>query len=209
MKNNLLFSTALVAAAFAATDARAEKDQVWAIDGNHTVESAIVLQENSDQYIKGVVFTGNANVLIDGIRQHGGDAPEDETLKGKYTRNTITDNTGAGAKGGFVDIQSGTATIANGGSIEVTDLTISGGTVNVNGGDIRLLNTDDAEAIKNNGWTTGSLLNAKNLQMSGGTVNVSDGAIIGGENMKVSGGMLMLKPLNWPQCRLPTLMETV
>ncbi len=99
MKNNLLFSTALVAAAFAATDARAEKDQVWAIDGNHTVESAIVLQENSDQYIKGVVFTGNANVLIDGIRQHGGDAPEDETLKGKYTRNTITDNTGAGAKG--------------------------------------------------------------------------------------------------------------
>lgn len=193
MKNNLLFSTALVAAAFAATDARAEKDQVWAIDGNHTVESAIVLQENSDQYIKGVVFTGNANVLIDGIRQHGGDAPEDETLKGKYTRNTITDNTGAGAKGGFVDIQSGTATITNGGSIEVTDLTISGGTVNVNGGDIRLLNTDDAEAIKNNGWTTGSLLNAKNLQMSGGTVNVSDGAIIGGENMKVSGGMLNVR----------------
>ena len=164
MKNKLLFTTALVAAAMTASVSYAD-DVVY--EGNYT-DSQFVTTEG-EFTIKNVTASGVSAV-------EGGD----------YVRNGIFGTlNGQGYNQGEATF-TGTANITNGGGIEVGTVKVSDGAViNISGQNDLL---PDSEAPGREDYHKGSILAGYNgIAINGGTINLSDGGmLIAGTKEKIA-----------------------
>ena len=156
MKNKLLFTTALVAAALTASVSYAD-DVVY--EGNYSSSETRVTDAAGDFIIK--------NVTASGVFQEDKD----------YVRNGIFgDKAGTDYNTGNATF-TGTANITNGGGIEVGNVTVSDGAViNISGQNDLLPGTtvDDRKD-----YHKGSILAGYNgIAINGGTINLSDGGML-------------------------------
>ena len=155
MKNKLLFTTALVAAAMTASVSYAD-DVVY--EGNYT-DSQFVTTEGE--------FT------IENVTASGVSAVEG----GDYVRNGIFGTLdGQGYNQGNATF-TGTANITNGGGIEVGNVEVSkGAVINISGQNDLLPGTDDDDRKD---YHKGSILAGYNgIAINGGTINLSDGGML-------------------------------
>ena len=157
MKNKLLFTTALVAAAMTASVSYAAENKVY--EGNYS-SSETRVTDAADEFTIG-------NVTASGVFQEGQD----------YVRNGIFGTLdGQGYNQGNATF-TGTANITNGGGIEVGQVEVSkGAVINISGQNDLLPGTTEEDRKD---YHKGSILAGYNgIAINGGTINLSDGGML-------------------------------
>ena len=156
MKNKLLFTTALVAAALTASVSYAD-DVVY--EGNYS-SSETRVTDAADNFTIG-------NVTASGVFQEGQD----------YVRNGIFGTLDAQGYNTGNATFTGTANITNGGGIEVGKVEVSkGAVINISGQNDLLPGTTEEDRED---YHKGSILAGyKGITINGGTINLSDGGML-------------------------------
>jgi len=158
MKNKLLFTTALVAAALTASVSYADENKVY--EGNYSSSETRVTDAADEFTIKNVTASGVSAV-------EGGD----------YVRNGIFGTLDAQGYNQGEATFTGTANITNGGGIEVGKVEVSkGAVINISGQNDLLPGSGDPERED---YHKGSILAGYDgIAINGGTINLSDGGML-------------------------------
>ena len=157
MKNKLLFTTALVAAALTASVSYADENKVY--EGNYSSSETRVTDAAGKFTIE--------NVTASGVFQEGQD----------YVRNGIFGTRDDQGYNQGEATFTGTANITNGGGIEVGNVTVSeGAVINISGQNDLLPGTIEDDRKD---YHKGSILAGyKGIAINGGTINLSDGGML-------------------------------
>ncbi len=155
MRNKLLFSTALVAAAFSVTPAYAEPQNYTGV--YDSLENRPIDVSAEANTIK--------DVTVSGVSEEGD----------TYVRNGIFGSVASGYNTGAATI-SGTNTITNGGGIELANVTVDkDAVINISGKNDLLPDGDEGREE----FHKGSLLAAyETLTVNGGVINVTNGGML-------------------------------